>query len=1026
MFYLLKTSQSGGHGVADIRLAAEKVKSVGGCLVLTDILTFRSVPKFLKICRDVGVEHLVGMDINLAIDKKMVGKVTLMAYNDSGIESLSRILSTTNLDPYNISNTKFTDSESSLGGLNTNKITELNVIIKNKRGLYALCTDNSPVALDGEEEKKEAFEKISDAFDKGLFGGTLSLGGESYEFDRKMFEATNGRVVSTANIHMNGDDDDLLIATSHARGLKSKTVFKLSDRFEYGHKHFNDAVKKNTNGLIRNLKKWKSDGNVYGTILKQEAVPALGLEVTFKQDVRDKLESYLKENPDVKGKESVYASTLQKELDLIEKMGFEEYFEIVISALKFYKDNGVSCRIRGSAASSLVLFLMGDHHDLVDPLIAGNNILRFLAERNSKLPDIDIDVSNRHRLKFYNYVQNQLLGGGKASQYRVASLISESRIGKLRQSIEFAYTGYSAFINNVDKEMKIDKVELKNFMEKLIVAAGSYNFREKSISENLKNFRVKKLVESDPRFKRLVRVASKLEGMYTTVSSHTSGIVIADKDGWFDAPLMPMRDGRMAVCADGNEDAASMGMVKFDVLSSKNTTLIEYIENELKDKLGEKFERDNLWHLGSDSFDFLKKNPEFINQFCGKDVKKYMSIVQPKSLNDLVTAIAIRNPSITNDDRALFESNKKNGEMKLPFGITDPAVKDVLSSTNGIFILDEQILDIASKVARMSEIFCSDLLTGIRKNKPEMVAAVKSHFINGAVKNGRSDEAANLIFSYLESLVGKYSFCKAHAYSYVMISIEQSELKRKHPAEFFNAALKTYKMDTERKAKFTELRAEYERNGISVRSPSITQGSLDSCVLIDTGTVKELYLPVSQLINKLDLGEAFLHFLKESEPMLLEGDFDLIDLTMGAYTSILGLYVNPVTTDPNVLGDKVLMLQEVLGRLIASGCVDDVCFDATQPFLTAYPDDLLAERGVKISYVKELINRLAYSDSDVFIEEIVIDPVELGNVESSAFGFRISGKSPCSKEYKADESAKLSDNNGYKKQAPFQKKHPKL
>ena len=1002
MLYMIKTPCNNGDGVADIETAAKKVKLQDGCLVLSDFSNFRAVPSFLKICREQQCNHAVGMEVELWDGVKRSGKVTLMAVNDQGILSLSRILFKANVLPENIGNTKFGKSQFSLGKNTAGKVVDVNDVINNKRGVAVVYMDESPAPVMGETRNLDVHNKISDAFDKMVFGGLKSLGSESEAFDDDLYRVMARRVVSTATVKMDGvGENDLVKAVSHSRGCGRKVLFDETQTVEYPHYYYNGMVKENTESLTKMMKRNsllvnEGGDHLYGSILKKERVPDIVDSISFEVGIHDKLDQYLKYKSKV-GERNEYHKYLDRELGLIKKLGFESYFETVILAMRHYSNIGVSCRVRGSAASSLVLFLSNNWDKMVDPLETGLDIDRFLSERTSKMADIDLDVSHRHRVEFFKFVEQQLAGGSN-DKYRVAALTVESKVRGIPKALSFAYLGYKEVLDK-GGDTHISEQEYDSEYAKLRGKFRPTDWK-KGIDDIKRNPELNSVLmshinASEPKFKRLYALALDLVGLNTEIASHSSGVVICDKGKWFDMPLMPMRDGRMAIQLDGADDASSCGLVKFDLLTSRNITLLDSAERHVRKKLGYS-EKTDLFNISKGAIEFLVSNPSFINQFSGNSVRYHTSYVNPTDIDGLITAMAIRNPAILDEDRAKFKRNRASGRLDLPMGIKDSTIGEILAPTWGIFMLDEQILEIGKRFSNLDSLHASDLLTGVRKNKPKLIAGVKDAFISGAVANGKTAEVAENVFNFIDSLKGKYSFCKAHAYSYLYVAIEQSELKRKHPAEFFQGVMDAFcddsstikRFDKSERDRLSELVAEYKNLGLTFKSPSITDSDVDCCRLDTSGNPPVIHFSLAQSIPKSEIGERMVTLLKNEKLSGGLNDMDLITLIDKAYVSTTGVPPSYVGVDASVVEDKATQFIEMIESMVVVGCFDDIPFDGSDPDDSSlYQNcDRKGIRELHLGRITEYVNSLAFYEVYDSVSEVEFDINDLYENENSVYG----------------------------------------
>ena len=460
-----------------------------------------------------------------------------------------------------------------------------------------------------------------------------------------------------------------------------------------------------------------------------------------------------------------YMDRLNKELAVIDKMGFNDYFLIVYDYVLYAKKNGILVGPgRGSAAGSLVSFTLGITD--VDPIKYNLLFERFLNIERVTMPDIDIDFDANKRQDVIDYVIS------KYGEKKVVGIITFNTLGA--------------------KQVIRDVGRVLNIKQSMIdILARACNKDLKSAYKDSKNF--KKLIDNDYELKKLYNIAIHLEGLPRHVSIHAAGVVMSKYDIDDTIPLYRNQLG-MYVSAYSKDYLEPLGLLKMDFLGISNLTLIdEVINNIRKDtKLNITFANiplDDMMTIKT----FAKGETEGIFQFEAPGMIKFLKELKPSEFKDIVAATSLYRPGPM--DSIPEYLSRRSGKVKIDY--IDPSLEDILKETYGIIIYQEQVMQIAVIMAGYTLGEADILRRAMSKKKEDILIKEKEKFIDGSIKNGYQKEVAekvyNLIFKF-----ANYGFNKSHAVAYAMIAYKMAFLKT-HFYSYFMLSLLSNVINNENK-----------------------------------------------------------------------------------------------------------------------------------------------------------------------------------------------------------------------------------
>ena len=431
----------------------------------------------------------------------------------------------------------------------------------------------------------------------------------------------------------------------------------------------------------------------------------------------------------------IYLDRLKYELDIINKMGFCNYFLVVWDYVKYAKENGILVGPgRGSAAGSLVSYCL--NITTIDPIKYDLLFERFLNPERISMPDIDIDFEYTRREEVLNYCIN------KYGDKKVAPIIT------------FGTLGSKQVIRDVGKALSIDSKSIDSFAKALDSRLSLYENYPK-----IKNF-----IKENIELKKLYKIALKLEGLKRHTSIHAAGVVMSKEN--LDEIIPLVYHDNLYITGYSMEYLEDLGLLKMDFLALKNLTLINNILKEINIKFEDIPLNDEKAIKIFNDVDTIG-----IFQFESGGMINFLKKFKISNFDDIVAAIALFRPGpMQNIDTYI---KRKNGLEK--YEIIKP-LEPILKSTYGIIIYQEQIMQIAHILANYSLAEADLLRKAMSKKKEDILLKEKDKFINQTIQNGYTKEVATDIYNLILKFAS-YGFNKAHSVSYALISYKMAYLK---------------------------------------------------------------------------------------------------------------------------------------------------------------------------------------------------------------------------------------------------------
>ena len=493
---------------------------------------------------------------------------------------------------------------------------------------------------------------------------------------------------------------------------------------------------------------------------------------------------------------SEYESRLSFEIEMIKKMHYEGYFLIVWDFIHYARAQEVPVGPgRGSAAGSLVSYALRITD--VDPLQYNLLFERFLNPERVSMPDIDIDFCMRRRGELIDYVTH------KYGRENVSQIIT------------FGTMAAKAAVKDVGRAMDIPYGEVDR-LAKLIPTTLGIELKD-ALEESPQ---LKAAIDADEKFKDLMKVAMRLEGLSRHASTHAAGVVISPQPL---TELVPVyKTNRDEITTQYDMTALErIGLLKMDFLGLTTLTVLFDTVKMIEKNRGVKIDIDNLLLDDETTYKlFSRGDTTAIFQFESHGMRDILRRYHPTRIEDLTALNALYRPGPIQGGMIDDFINRKHGKTNVAYEL--PQLKDILEETYGVILYQEQVMQIANCLASFSLGEADILRRAMGKKKKEEMAAQRAKFLAGCAKNKIPEKKAERIFDLMEEFAG-YGFNKSHSCAYALLAYQTAYLKTHYPVEFMAALLTSETGNTEKAVKYIN---EARGMAISILPPDVNESDL--------------------------------------------------------------------------------------------------------------------------------------------------------------------------------------------------------
>ncbi|EOS60717.1 DNA polymerase III, alpha subunit [Firmicutes bacterium M10-2] len=472
---------------------------------------------------------------------------------------------------------------------------------------------------------------------------------------------------------------------------------------------------------------------------------------------------------------NAYVQRLEYELDVITTMGFTDYFLIVYDMIRYARSKQILVGPgRGSAAGSLVAYCLGITH--IDPI--ENDLLfeRFLNPARISMPDIDTDFPDDRREEVVQYLIE------KYGQDHVSQIITFSNL-KAKQVLRDVGKALGYLPREIDQITRL----IPSIQGIPMTLQGAY--------DGVPNFY--KMVNSNKKWKILYEQAKRLEGLPRHTSVHAAGIVLSRRPIVEVCPLYHI-EGSIQATQYTMENLEPLGLIKMDVLALRNLTTIDRILQEIKKELHQEIDIFKIPKDDQKTYELLSQADTVgVFQFEGDGIKSLLRKVRPHTFADISVTLALYRPGPM-ENIPLYLKQRDHPET---IHYLHPALRPILQETYGVMIYQEQIMQVAQQIGKMSLSQADTLRKAMSKKNKEVMDSYKQTFIEGAMSQNISENIAEQIFSIMEQFA-KYGFNKSHSYAYSSVAYIMAYLKANYPLYFYQSLLGSVIGTTEKSAEY--------------------------------------------------------------------------------------------------------------------------------------------------------------------------------------------------------------------------------
>ncbi len=799
-------------GLAKIPALVSRAKELGmEALALTDHGAMYGVVPFYLACKEAGIKSIIGVEAYMAqrsrfdkqpkIDADQYHLI-LLAKSDEGYKNLIKLVTLAHLE-----------------GFYYKPRIDFEVLREYSKDLIVLTA-----CLSGEipslllEGKREQAEKKARMFQE-VFGEDFYL---ELEAHRKMPEQDKANkelislsrklgipLVATNDVHYIFPEDavaqDALLAIQTQKKIADKdrlTMINSPDFYLRSPEEmkelfgeFPDALK-NTQKISEKcsleieMDKW---------ILPPYPLPAGETAESFLKRMvyEDAKKRFSKITKEIKER-------IDYELDIICKKGFATYFLIVVDFVNWAKQQGIRVGPgRGSVAGSLVSYVL--RITSINPLEHGLPFERFLNPERPTPADIDLDFADDRRDEVISYVTH------KYGKDKVAQIITfgtmEARMAVRDVARVLGYP-YSAG----DRIAKM-------------IPLGAQGFETTIANSLVSNPELKTAYDNEEETKKILDLASKLEGVVRQASTHAAGVVIADRDLTDYVPLQWDSKKEKVItqydmyALDLNISEHAIGLLKMDFLGIRNLTILEKGAEFVKATKGKDIDISEIPLDDKKVYEMISSGETTgIFQLESAGMRRLARNLKPSKFSDIAAMVALFRPGPMEWINEFIAGKSNPSSVRYPH----PDLKAILMETYGVPVYQEQCLQIAVSIAGYTWGEADGLRRAIGKKKKILMAKEKERFIQKAQSKGYKKDQAEKIFSLIERFVG-YGFNKAHSTSYAMIAYQTAWMKANYPVEFMAALLTAESGNTDKVALGVE---ECRRTGITVLPPDINSSGV--------------------------------------------------------------------------------------------------------------------------------------------------------------------------------------------------------
>ena len=859
--------------------------------------------------QNLKLKPVLGCELNVCINHKdksfkdYGSQMPFLAKNKSGYHNLSKLSSLAYVDGFYY--VPRVDKE---------------LILKYKEGLIVLSGSlygsiSNLILNVGEEQAEEEFKWWKENFEEDFYVEINRHGLNEEDHVNSVLinfaKKYNVKLIASNNVYYVNKDDasshDILLCVKDAE--QKNTPIGKGRGFRYGFPN-NEYYFKSPVQISNLFKDIPSAIDNIQEVIDKVEVYKLSTEVLLPEfDIPDKFKNEMDKEDGGKRGENAYLKHLTYEgakeryveindeikeridfeLETIEKSGYPGYFLIVQDFIAQARKMNVSVGPgRGSAAGSVVAYCTKITN--IDPIKYDLLFERFLNPDRISLPDIDIDFDDEGRSRVIDWVVEKY-GKDKVAQIiTFGTMAAKSSIRDTARVLDLPLFEADKMAKLVPDLMSLDKI---------------FNYSKEDLKKNVKKDQLtnaKKLIDfskGNDLHAETINNAIKIEGSVRNVGTHACGIIITPEPLMDLIPITNSKDSDLMVTQFDNSVVENAGLLKMDFLGLKNLTIIKDCVKIIQKLHNKIIDIDNLPLDDQKTYEiFQSGKTKGIFQFSSEGMRAHLKQLKPDKFDDLIAMNALYRPGPM--EYIPNYVKRKHGKEEIVYDL--PEMEDYLSSTYGITVYQEQVMQLSQKLANFSRGDADMLRKGMGKKIKSVIDKLKPKFFEGCEKNGFDIKVVEKIWTDWEAFAS-YAFNKSHSTCYALIAYQTAYLKAHFPAELMAAILTNHMKDIKDITLFME---ECRDMDVKVLGPDVNESffkfavnkagevrfGLGAIKGVGEGAVKAIveerkengnYKDFSDFVSRVDLRSANKRTL---ESLAYSGGFDSFGINRSQYFEI--------------------------------------------------------------------------------------------------------------------------------------------
>lgn len=842
-----------------------KAKNKGyEAVALTDINVTYGLVNFYEVAQEVGIKPILGMQvrINGLLDTTEKYDLIVLAKSNSGYRNILKMSSAINLLTENDQN----DRVITLKKL-AKYLSDLVIIVpaNSKSELHRLSIENDRLGSDYIRELTKALPESCDLY-LGVYARKAQenyihyVQGLSKQFNVPLTAVEDSQYLEPQDHFLRKtlqaikDGDKLHDISALAKQSGSHYLAPVEDILTRYHDYYLDEAVNNT---------WKIAEQCNAKVIFQKPVLPRYHQKEFpssKDYLQHLAQQGLQERFNNQTIPEEYQKRLNYELQIINQMGFDDYFLIVWDVINYcHRVKITTGPGRGSACGSLVSYALKITE--VDPIEYHLLFERFLNPARHEMPDIDLDIPDVKRDQVIKYMY-QKYGMDHAAQI-----------------LTFGTLAAKQALRDTGRVFGLSMVEINKWTQ-----AIPYSKTKISLDESYRQSReLRLIVDTSAQNKLLYQTARALEGLPRHYSIHAAGLVISDDSI---AGIAGLQAGQLGVpvTQQTKKYVESLGLLKIDFLGLRNLTILgdtlELLRSQGISLDPNKIPLNDIKTLEL----FRAGKTDAIFQFESTGIRRVLKKLSPDNFEDLVAVNALYRPGPMQNIETFI--NRKKG--KEPVIYPDPSLKAILAPTYGILVYQEQVMQTAQILAGFSLGEADLLRRAMSKKNQKLIDEERSKFIEGTIKKGHDKSVGERVYKYIEQFAN-YGFNRSHAVAYTKIAFWLAYLKVHYPAAFYTALLNSSGANRVKAQRYI---MEVQEAGIQILPPNINASGIDfrlqkGQILVGLKAIKGLRNDFVKEIVQLNRPfSSFDNFLRQINPKFLQEDAIKALIMAGCFDSL--------------------------------------------------------------------------------------------------------------------------------------------